>query len=172
MVARRISSVLGLSHVPLDPVVTAFQEHFPEHGIVHHNLNLKVICKNFLPFLTTMLKELNVEGTFFCADSYHVLPDGAAQLSKNLPLKTIFLGYPNLSVEQKLADIRRFTAANDWAAELPDSQMRTLISKFIDESNFIQAECARLHLPFVDTGTEFNTALEAICAIAVGKKSP
>lgn len=158
--ARQVAQKLGLSHIPLDAIVSAFQDNFPEHGIVHHELELAAICSNFLPFLTSFLEELEFEGTSFCVDSYHILPDGAAKLKSQLGIVPIFFGYPDVSWERKLADIRAYPEKNDWTAEFDDEHMRPLVERFIDQSRYIQSECARLELPFVDSGPAFLTSLD------------
>lgn len=159
--ARRLARELSLSHIPLDALVSAFQENFPEHGIVHHELELGEICKNFLPFLTSFLEELDFEGCAYCVDTYHIMPEGAAQLRSKFGLHTLFLGYPDADAGAKLRDIRKYPEKNDWTSKLPDREMDPLVQRFISQSRFFETECARLSIPFVDTGKEFNVALES-----------
>ena len=161
ILARKISQTLSLSHLPLDPIVTSFEAHFPQHGIVHHNLKLEAICSNFLPFLTTLLTEMNQEGTYFCADSYHVLPDGALKLKDSLEVRTIFLGYPSISADQKLKQIIECAEEGDWTRGLPVEHLRSLVERFIEESRIMQNECGRLGIPFIDTGEDFTAVLDS-----------
>jgi hypothetical protein len=167
MAARCIAGSLKLSHIPLDALVTAFQDNFPQHGIVHHNLTLEEICRNFLPFLTSLLKEMNYEGTYFCADSYHVSPEGANRLRNELGVRPIFLGYPFSTIEQKFAEIRSNAQKDDWTSQVPDDQLRKLIGKFISESILLKSSCDKFGIPFFDTGSDFNGALETVVRCAI-----
>jgi hypothetical protein len=160
-VSRRLSKELGISHLPLDALISAFEVHFPEHGIMHQKLTLEEISRNFLPFASTYFEEMEFEGTSFCADSYHILPAGAVTLASVPKSNIIYLGYPRASVRQKLADIRNYAEKDDWTADFGNSEMEPLVQRFIDQSKFIEAECKKHGIPFVDTSTDFEVSLES-----------
>ena len=143
----------------MDALITAFQKHFPQTGIGHEPFEWKVICANFLPFLTSFLTELGFEGTSFVCDTYHITPDAAAELRRSQGITPVFLGFPRIDEIAKLQCIRTFRDAHEWTDKKSDIEMLALVRKFKIESCEIQDACVRLNIPFFDSGADFDLAL-------------
>lgn len=157
--ARALGKELHCPHLPLDALVSAFEKHFPETGIVHEQLEWSRICANFLPFLSSFLDELKFSEIPYVFDTYHITPEGAAMLRKTQGVTVLFLGFPNIEEQLKLKCIREFKEAHDWTDQKADQSMLELIQKFKLESQVIQAECEKFNIPFFDSGIDFDGAL-------------
>lgn len=158
-IARKLSQELLCAHFPMDALVSAFQKHFPETGIVHEPLKWSVICANFFPFLSSLINEFSVEGASCIYDTYHITPQATAELRQAQGVLVLFLGYPNIEEVVKLKCIRTFRSPHDWTDQITDQEMLALIKKFKIESRQVQMDCERLGIPFFDTGSEFDSEL-------------
>lgn len=159
--SKRLSAELGISHIPGDALVSTLAKVFPQCGITHFGPSFQRMCEKLMPFVLELVRQLENESVRFVLDCYHILPESAAEESIREYCEVAFLGYPTADPEQKLKDIRQHAHAPDWTLDIPDAEMRENIDKFIKESLFLQSECNRLGLMFVDTSKDFCVRLDA-----------
>lgn len=97
-----------------------------------------------------------IEGTNF-------LPKYLVEFKDNPDVKICFLGYCQISIEDKFKFIRETPGLEDWTTDLTNEQLRSTISEFIEQSKYYRDECAKYGLKFFDTSHNFeNTIDEAI----------
>ena len=90
------------------------------------------------------------------------MPEQVARLKLHEKYTVRFIGYPNLTVDEKLAHIRQNpTPYYDFTTERTDSQLVPNIAIFIEISKKIQTQCALLGLDFINTSHEFKATLDA-----------
>ena len=125
--SRLLAQKYNLNRVPLDPLLTTFEHIYPEHGIGHKGEHTQ-LCKIFAPFLTKFLEELLYEWSDFIVESYHFLP---SLLSKEIREKyrIIILWYPDVSVEEKFADIRQHDG-DDRTSDVDDVTLKVIYTIF------------------------------------------
>lgn len=78
--------------------------------------------------------------------------------------RTVFLGYPYISVEEKTGLIRRYAQddAQCWSHTVSDLRLRELVKKAIRDSLQTRLKCFKLGLPFYDTGKDFEATISAV----------
>ena len=70
------------------------------------------------------------------------------------------MGFPNVSIEEKFAKIRVFDTEFDWTKKTDDKIVVEHITKYIEISKWLQKECEKYNLPFVDVSSKRNEVLE------------
>ena len=68
-------------------------------------------------------------------------------------IKVYFLGYPDISVKEEFEILRANKVPEEYTQKYDDEYLKKLIEQRIEESRFIQKECEKYNLPFVNTST-------------------
>ena len=63
----------------------------------------------------------------------------------------IFLGYPNLSIEENFHNIREYDHDNYWTKNVSDDELKSMCKENIDFSIYLKDECLRYNIPYFDT---------------------
>ena len=69
--------------------------------------------------------------------------------------KIIFVGYPNIDVDEKVKNIRKYDI-NGWTTKKSDGELKVIINKLKDISNIIKQECDKYNFTFIDTSNNFE----------------
>ncbi len=146
---------------PLDPIVSAFQEAFPEHGITHETKldesKFESISKNMHAFLRWMISWYQ-EYWPFVIEGFHMDPDSIYDDYKN-DFKIIFFWYPNINSLDKLKAIRE-NDINEWTCDLSDDELLENIKFNILMSRKFE-DFARINdIKFIDTSFDFQNSLK------------
>lgn len=145
--SKLLAKKYDLNRIPLDPLITTFEEIYPEHGIGHIG-DHRTLCEKFSAFLCKFLEELLHEWSDFVVESYHFLPSTLSDnIRKNYNI--IILWYPNASAEEKLAQIRQYDS-KDRTHDIDDITLKGYIQSFIAQSKTYRDECLEYQIPFVD----------------------
>lgn len=160
ILSRRVSAELGLSHIPADALICAFERCFPADGIRHTELLHGEICRNFEDFLVEFLFHMGWIGVPYVLDCFHLLPEQVIRRGLDKNARVVFLGYADVFVEEKLSTIRSFRENNDWTDEVSDEQLSADVETFIEISRTIRNQCVESGLPYFDTGVGFDSALD------------
>jgi len=76
--------------------------------------------------------------------------------------KIVVFGYPNITPEKLLSDIRNHEKSEEWKTEvhenwtkdLNDTEMLDLINEQIENSKKYQQDCKKLGIEFIDTSSD------------------
>lgn len=152
-VCSKLAHSLKYQHLAMDAVMIAFEEGLPEAGIRHTDRwDLVETSKQIIKFVARMAKTENYDKFDYrlAFDLYHITPkDYFENVDKNY-CDIYFLGYPNITVEEKLKEIRKFDTQYDWTSKREDDIVREHLKDYIDISKYFQDECKKYQLPFVD----------------------
>lgn len=98
---------------------------------------------------------------WYVIDTCHLYPRDIIKqnLSKTI---IIFLGYPNLTVEEKMYQIRTYDPMEQWTHMVSDEQLKINIKRDIDFSKEVEQECKEYGIPFFDTGTNYQKTMASI----------
>lgn len=156
-------------HIESDTLSFAFQNTFPETGISHTDLwKLKETSKPFSKFLSSWVNEIQNSGNCkkidykVVLDLYHIVPEDFNTYFSKENCDIYFLGYPNISVEEKLKQIRHFDTVDDWTLNTSDEKLRMHIETYIEISKYLQEECQKYGLPFIDVSKNREEVLEKL----------
>lgn len=159
-VSKQLQKRLNMSYLPCDSLISTLGKLHPQLGITHFE-KAGVVSKKVASFLAELIKHIEYEEEAMILDVYQLFPYDLGRYELNRQHKVAFFGYPDIAAEEKLNDIRKHARPGDWSEELPDTDLLSIIDRYIAESNIIRAECKDMGLPFFDTGRIFDKAVSA-----------
>ncbi len=146
--AKMIAEKLGFSIISVDAFISAFQENYADIGFKHHGKNNHLIA----PFIASYVNAItyNFPNSNFVIEGYHITLSDAKKLFGN-EFNIIVLGYPKLSEEQVLANVRRYEGKFDYTKAIPDDELLNIVSHHVEYSQKAETECKTLGIRFYDT---------------------
>lgn len=163
-ICNGISKKINYNHIPLDSIVRGFQNNFPEIGITHNDTIINV-SKKLAPFINSMIEDPEQP---LLLDTYHLVPEDYIKFINTDKCDIFFVGYPNISPQEKLKEMRTFDKREENRI-LTDSELLENLKKKIDESIYMERECKKYNLPFINTSYErdkvINNSINEICKI-------
>jgi len=131
---------------------------------VRHALPNRLRAQRVWPVLEGLLRNIAEVEPGYLVEGDILLPDRVAGLlaAYGGKVRACFLGYTTTTVEAKSAAIRSHPGqVNDWVTSRDDDELTDLVAEMIAFSSFLQAECSRHGLKYVDSGGDFDAALDA-----------
>jgi hypothetical protein len=157
-VTRRICRQTGFSHFPMDAIISTLENLYPETGISHHDDNT-AFSPVLAAFTAEFISHLRYEELDAVLDLYQLFPSDFVRFVQADDIKAVYLGYPDLLPEQKLAAVKSSQRGCDWTRQISDEEMLVIISRFIEEGIRMRDECRIYGIPFFDTGSNFPEAV-------------
>lgn len=152
----------AIQHICIDPIIEAFEDVYPELGITHRAGTLEAhteVCARFEPFVSRMLEGLRDDE--FVLEGYR-LP--LESLVARFPeLRFVVFGYPTSTPDARVLACRQHDQLN-WTNEMTDGELRGWFEFFVAESVRLEGLCARLGVPFYDTGLDYWPVLRRALA--------
>lgn len=145
--ASMLQEKLGYTHIIMDAVIETINEVSPELGIRHGNLE----SKEFKKFLASYSKNLFKYTKHNVIDLETLSPEDAEKIIDKQEATIIYMGYPNISPEEKLSQIRKCDTEFDWTRNLSDEKLLDLIKGHIETSKKVQKDAEKYAYPFIDT---------------------
>ena len=106
-------------------------------------------AQKMAPFITSFIKSRLLFEESFVLEGDCITPNVVKYFKNNTQIQSLFLGYPNISVEEKLQQLLR--DREGWTKDRTNDDLRKKIKIFIDDSKIFQRLCAETNLPFIDT---------------------
>ena len=130
------------NHIPFDYITASMKRNYPEWGVKSDVI-------------------INDTDEKFIIDCAHIYPrDIVNKLDLN-KWKIIFVGYPNIDVDEKVKNIRKYDI-NGWTTKKSDDELKVIINKLKDISNIIKQECDKYNFTFIDTSNNFEYVINNI----------
>lgn len=170
MLSRRAVSENKIPYFPLDALFGGLVRGAPESGVTYDDSFVErphkmwSIAKQMLNFFLEEEKNFLVEG-----DS--ILPSQINELlQEGKQIRSCFLGYADLTKEEKLALVRKYhQGETDWTRGIPDEEMLRNVEQMIDFSKFLKEECAKYNLEYFDVSHDFEGVRDAAFAYLFSK---
>ena len=137
---------LGYNHIVMDAVIETMAECFPEFGIRHGNLE----SDEFKTFLRSYCKNSFKYGLPYIIDLEVLAPNFAKEILDEEESTAVYLGYPSITVEEKIRQIRENDTKFDWTRNLSDEELRKTIGANIEDSKKIKIEAEKNGFTFLD----------------------
>jgi hypothetical protein len=159
LLSRRMLAEKGIAHFPVDALVGMLAYAMPELE-VHHSQEF-IIKSEKVGKLTKHLFG------FFVAQNEPYLLEGDAILPSQVnefvlehaDTKACFTGYPEITPEQKLRDLREFgEGQKDWTNNESDEALLWMLERAIRFSAYLKKECSLYGIPFFDSSVDFKKA--------------
>lgn len=145
--ASMLGKKLGYTHIIMDAVIETMSEVAPELGIRHGNLE----SESFRNFLISYSKNLFKYTKHNVIDLEKLSPDVAKQIIDEDESIVIYMGYPQVTPDEKLQQIREYDTLFDWTRNLSDEELIEILSAHIKTSKKLQEEAEKYGFPFIDT---------------------
>ena len=165
MLVRRLLIERQMPYLSLDVLKMGLTRGVPEYAI-DPNAGGIVVGERLWPLVREMSLNLLAEDVDYVIEG-ELLPKHVATLRQCYPsqIKACFLGYTTITPAQKLRAIRTHAGhPNDWPRDYSDTDLLPIITKMIEFSHYLQAECATYHLPYFDTSQHFLATLDRVVA--------
>lgn len=134
----------------MDALIETMQEVAPNLGIRHGNLEseefkkfLKSYCKNLFKYTQHNIIDLEIMSPQFAKENLDTDES-----------EVIYIGYPSITPEEKLNQIRKYDTKFDWTRNLSDEEALSLFDNHIKTSKRLQEEAQKYGFEFIDTSFE------------------
>ena len=157
--ANMFAERLGFSIIDVDAFIGAFKENYPDLGFDYHSEKNHLIA----PFISSYVNATtyNHPQIRFVVEGYHIkLSDAVKLFSDNFEI--VVLGYPQLTGEQVLANVRKYEGKFDYTRAISDEQLLKTLTRHVEYSKKIKAECKELRVNFYDTSYNRNDVLNEV----------
>lgn len=141
----------GYNHIPLDYFTSSLKHNFKETKITSNPIIDKESSKNLSLLLSRVIDIMNNDKENYIIDSAHLYPEDIIGYIDTNKWDVYCLGYPNISVEKKFNEIRKYDNSNDWTYKRTDEELKSIISKLIIISKEMEKTCNKLNIKFIDT---------------------
>ena len=114
------------------------------------------ILYNYFDKCTVYNKDLN-----YILDTTNIVPENAKRYENENSI-IIYFGYPDLTVEEILENIRDNDTEIDWTYDRSDEELLEKIEKYLRASKKYQKKCADLGYKFVNTSYNRGSVLDEL----------
>ena len=90
----------------------------------------------------------------FIIDSAHILPKHIIEYIDLNKWDIYYIGYPNITKEDKFNILRKYDKETDWTRKRTDEELLNTIDKLITLSKEIELQCKEYNIPFIDTSKD------------------
>lgn len=162
-ICSKLAKSLKYQHLAMDSVVVALEESFPETGIVHTDCwDFVETSKIFIKFMKKISSTSNYDKFDYrlAFDLYHITPKDYYENIDKSCCDIYFFGYPNINVEEKFKEIRKYDTQYDWTSKKDDEVVIKHIKDYIEISKWLQKECEKYNLPFIDISKDRDKTID------------
>jgi hypothetical protein len=119
------------------------------------------------PIVAEMTQAISYDNLPYLLEGSCLRPSKVADLMdrwRDRAIKAVFLGYPELTAEEKLSQIAANpSGGNDWFSPLTEAEKRSHVDRMINDSRVVREECELAGIPFFDTSHNFEeTQVQAL----------
>lgn len=149
----------GFIHYKMDSIKRGICEAF---GYDQHDWDF--LNEKIAKLINTILRE-NATDTvagveFYAIDTCHILPKDVSLLDTDVLV--IYLGYADISVEEKICEIRKYDKEHYWSSHLSEDALRRMVQANVDLSKQIRSECQKYHIAYFDTSFQRDEVLKEV----------
>lgn len=149
--AKKINKDRKYNYIPLDYFTSSFKYNIPESGITSNVIIDKNSSRKLAKFLSRVIEIIDsVDNEKYLIDSAHIYPEDIVKYIDRKKWDIYYLGYPNISVEDKLIELRKYVH-DGWPAKKNDDELKEILKGLINISKEIKNQCIKYDLIFIDS---------------------
>ena len=159
--AERMRTRHGVPWFALDALKMGLFLGAPDLGVHPEHDDLET-ADLMWPILRPLLENLIFDGRDYLVEGVNLRPQTVATFRSetDVPVAAVFLGYPAIDLAAKRRQVADGAGSyNDWLNRMGEAYIAEYLGESRRFSAHLQAECARLRLPFVDTAGDLEAAL-------------
>ena len=153
----------GIPWFPLDALKMGLHLGDPPFGVHQDDDDLETADRMW-PITKGLLEHLLFEGRDYLVEGVNLRPRTIADFiaAADEPVRACFLGYPEVDIEAKAIEVARYRdLPNDWLNRTGAQNVRRYLEVSRLMSRELRDECVPIGFPFIDTGADFEAALDA-----------
>lgn len=147
------------NHIPLDYFTASMKRNYPEWGIKSDVVINNDTSNKLCILLKTVTEIIDDNEEKFIIDSAHIMPRDLIKIIDRDKWDVYFFGYKDISVEEKLCNIRKYSQGG-WTAKRSDEELKNIIIELINISKEISNECTKYNISYIDTSYNFIDVLK------------
>ena len=155
-IARRLNKDNLYNHIPLDYFTSSLKHNFPDTLITSNVVIDRTSSKNLSLLLSRVIDIINNGEEYFIIDSAHILPCDIIKYLDRDKWDIYFIGYPNITKEEKLKLTRKYETKYDWTYKKSDKELLDIFDKLINLSKEIEEDSYNLNVNFIDTSKSID----------------
>jgi hypothetical protein len=157
ILAKKFLKEKQVPYLSTDAIVGMLSQSAPEYGIQQGGEFIPKAQKLWR-FSKALFEYLIEEEENYLVEGDAILPEQVMELIKDYPndIKTCFVGFHEISPEEKLRLIRTFKQEIDWTDNHSDDQMMKYVNMMIPFSKYLKGECLKYNLKFFDISKDFE----------------
>lgn len=155
-IANKINCNNIYNHIPLDYFASSLKHKFPETKITSNVIIDRNSSKKLALLLSRVIEIINNTDELFIIDSAHILPKDIVKYLDKDKWEIYYIGYPNITKEEKLKLIRKYEKETDWTFKRDDKDLLNILDELIKLSNEIYKDCQELNIKFIDTSNDID----------------
>ena len=159
ILAQRLASRLKIGWISTDILYDVLRFKSDDAGKNEWNADPDAIAATaewFFPYLQRFVWGVNSMAEHYVIEGVSILPAQAARLASEFPVRVVFLGCSNMSLER----LDQYPGHSRGYAALPETLRHRIAFDAPQWSAFIQREAAQLGYRYVDTADAFLDRLE------------
>jgi hypothetical protein len=160
----------GVPWFPLDALKMGLHVGAPSLGVHPEQDDLETADRMW-PVVKVAFEHLIFDGRDYLAEGCHLRPQMIARFIEetDAPVSVCFLGYPDVEIETKMAQMKRHAGGpNDWLNRMDPEEVRRYLKTNRSLSGQLREDCKKAGIPFFDTGVDFEAGLASAERALVG----
>lgn len=147
-IMKRLLRDHKISGLETDSLRTMFELSLPALKI-HYQNPPTFNALRMEPFIKAFIESRFFFDYDFVLEGDCITPKVAKVYENNALVKSLFVGYPNISLEKKLNQLIK--NPDGWIKGLSNNDLKKKIELFINESRILTESCDEANLSFIDT---------------------
>jgi hypothetical protein len=127
----------------------------PELGITD-KIGMEIRVKRFFPFLEQFVKLVSYDPNGYTVEGDIIWPEQITTLAKKYDLKSVFLGFESITLE----DIVNNIGSNDWIMDIGEKERQEMPKWLKEMSLKFKDECKKYNCKYIDLSNDFTGKLE------------
>lgn len=164
-IGTQLMKELNIPHIEIDNIMMSFFIGMPETTI-HPEDWPHITAGKMKPFLEAYIKTSIEANKSLILEGEQFTPEHVKELLVNYKnsIKACFLGFTEISVEDKVSNIKTYAEANDWLMTFEEWYIDEHVNNMIEYSKKIKSECETIQVKYVDTSVDFTKKIEQALA--------
>lgn len=151
--------IKNLSLIKTDLLRLAFREAIVKNNTI--NTNILKQNPDYINYILSYYKFANKYDTEYIKiiDTVDFTPKDSALFENSI---MICLVYPNITPEEVVKNWRKYDTELDWTKNKSDEELIEIAATEIENSKFLQHECKKYNVKFIDTSYNRNAKLKEL----------
>ena len=160
--SKRLREAGDYNYIPLDYFTSSLKRNFKEIGITSSVVIDADSSKKLALLLSRVVEIIDTTNENYLIDSAHILPEDIVKYLNRDKWDIYYCGYPSITAQKKLENIRKYDTENDWTFNKSDDELLDILEKLIQLSGYIKDKCKELDVPFIDTSKDISSEIEKL----------